>query len=83
MAAAREQAARVLEAVGDGVMMVDPQGELRSGTAPRSSSPGAARRRGRLPADEVLRAGRRWRQIPVSEEAELARPVRAGRGGRQ
>jgi PAS domain S-box-containing protein len=77
MAAAREQAARVLEAVGDGVMMVDPQGELRFWNRAAELVTGRSRDDvvGR-PADEVL-AG--WQavaaEIPVSEEAELARPV--------
>ena len=77
MAAAREQAARVLEAVGDGVMMVDPQGELRFWNRAAELVTGRSRDDvvGR-PTDEVL-AG--WQavaaEIPVSEEAELARPV--------
>jgi PAS domain S-box-containing protein len=77
MAAAREQAARVLEAVGDGVMMVDPQGELRFWNRAAELVTGRLRDDvvGR-PADEVL-AG--WQavaaEIPVSQEAELARPV--------
>jgi PAS domain S-box-containing protein len=77
MAAAREQAARVLEAVGDGVMMVDPQGELRFWNRAAELVTGRSRDDvvGR-PAAEVL-AG--WQavaaEIPVSEEAELARPV--------
>jgi len=77
MAAAREQAARVLEAVGDGVMMVDPQGELRFWNRAAELVTGRSREDavGR-PADEVL-AG--WQavaaEIPISEEAELARPV--------
>ena len=76
-AAAREQAARVLEAVGDGVMMVDPDGELRFWN--RAAELVTGRSRGDVvgrQAGEVL-AG--WQavaaEIPVSEEAELARPV--------
>ena len=77
MAAAREQAARVLEAVGDGVMMVDPDGEVRFWNRAAELVTGRSRDDmvGRQ-ADEVL-AG--WQAvaagIPISEEAELARPV--------
>jgi PAS domain S-box-containing protein len=77
MAAAREQAARVLEAVGDGVMMVDPEGVLRFWNRAAELVTGRSRDDvvGR-PAGEVL-AG--WQavavEIPISEEAELARPV--------
>jgi PAS domain S-box-containing protein len=76
-AAAREQAARVLEAVGDGVMMVDPAGELRFWNRAAELVTGRSRDDavGRQ-AGEVL-AG--WQavaaEIPISEEAELARPV--------
>jgi PAS domain S-box-containing protein len=77
MAAAREQAARVLEAVGDGVMMVDPNGELRFWNSAAELVTGCSREDvvGRQ-AGEVF-AG--WQavaaEIPISEEAELARPV--------
>jgi PAS domain S-box-containing protein len=77
MAAAREQAARVLEAVGDGVMMVDPGGVLRFWNRAAELVTGRLRDDvvGR-PAGEVL-AG--WQavaaEIPISEEAEVARPV--------
>jgi PAS domain S-box-containing protein len=77
MAAAREQAARVLEAVGDGVMMVDPEGVLRFWNRAAELVTGRLRDDvvGR-PAGEVL-AG--WlavaAEIPISEEAEVARPV--------
>ena len=76
-AAAREQAARVLEAVGDGVTMVDDQGRLRFWNQAAELITGHAREDvvGR-PADEVLSE---WStiamEIPISEEAELARPV--------
>ena len=76
-AAAREQAARVLEAVGDGVMMVDPNGELRFWNSAAELVTGCSREDvvGRQ-AGEVF-AG--WQavaaEIPISEEAELARPV--------
>ena len=76
-AAAREQAARVLEAVGDGVMMVDDDGMLRfwnraaelvTGRERDDVVGGAA---GEVLADwEAIAA-----EIPISEEAELARPV--------
>ena len=77
MAAAREQAARVLEAVGDGVMMVDPEGVLRFWNR------AAELVTGRVRDDAVGRAAGElledWKtiaaQIPISEEAELARPV--------
>jgi len=76
-AAAREQAARVLEAVGDGVTMVDGDGKLRFWN--RSAELITDRARddvvGRA-AGEVLND---WdaiaAEIPISEEAELARPV--------
>ena len=77
MAAAREQAARVLEAVGDGVMMVDAEGALRFWNRAAELVTGRSRDDvvGRQ-AGEVL-AG--WQavaaEIPISEEAELARPV--------
>jgi len=77
MAAAREQAARVLEAVADGVMMVDPDGELRFWNSAAELVTGCSREDvvGRQ-AGEVF-AG--WQavaaEIPISEEAELARPV--------
>jgi PAS domain S-box-containing protein len=76
-AAAREQAARVLEAVGDGVTMVDDEGRLRFWNQAAELITGHAREDvvGR-PADEVLSE---WStiatEIPISEEAELARPV--------
>ena len=76
-AAAREQAARVLEAVGDGVMMVDGDGKLRFWNRAAELSPVVARDDvvGRA-AGEVLDD---WdavaAEIPISEEAELARPV--------
>jgi PAS domain S-box-containing protein len=76
-AAAREQAARVLEAVADGVMMVDADGALRFWNRAAELVTGRSRDDvvGRQ-AGEVL-AG--WQavaaQIPISEEAELARPV--------
>ena len=76
-AAAREQAARVLEAVADGVMMVDADGVLRFWNRAAELVTGRSRDDvvGRQ-AGEVL-AG--WQavaaQIPISEEAELARPV--------
>ena len=76
-AAAREQAARVLEAVADGVMMVDADGVLRFWNRAAELVTGHSRDDvvGRQ-AGEVL-AG--WQavaaQIPISEEAELARPV--------
>jgi PAS domain S-box-containing protein len=77
MAAAREQAARVLEAVCDGVMMVDPDDELRFWNSSAELVTGCSREDvvGRQ-AGEVF-AG--WQavaaEIPISEEAELARPV--------
>jgi PAS domain S-box-containing protein len=76
-AAAREQAARVLEAVGDGVMMVDSDGRLGFWNRAAELVTGRSREDvvGRQ-ADEVL-AG--WQavaaEIAISEEAELARPV--------
>jgi PAS domain S-box-containing protein len=76
-AAAREQAARVLEAVGDGVMMVDPSGELRFWNRAAELVTGRSRDDavGR-PAREVFAD---WQAvaagIPVSEEPEHARPV--------
>src|SRR5690348_9817467 len=76
-AAAREQAARVLEAVGDGVTMVDDEGRLRFWNQAAELITGHAREDvvGR-PADEVFSE---WStiatEIPISEEAELARPV--------
>jgi PAS domain S-box-containing protein len=76
-AAAREEAARVLEAVGDGVTMVDDEGRLRFWNQAAELITGRTRKEvvGRT-ADEVLSE---WpaiaSEIPVSEEAELARPV--------
>ena len=76
-AAAREQAARVLEAVGDGVMMVDGDGKLRFWNRSAELITHHARDDvvGRA-AGEVLND---WHaiaaEIPISEEAELARPV--------
>jgi PAS domain S-box-containing protein len=76
-AAAREEAARVLEAVGDGVTMVDDEGRLRFWNQAAELITGRKREEvvGRT-ADEVLSE---WpaiaSEIPVSEEAELARPV--------
>jgi PAS domain S-box-containing protein len=76
-AAAREQAARVLEAVGDGVMMVDAEGQLRFWNRAAELVTGRSRDQvvGR-PAGEVLAD---WQaiaaEIPISEAAELARPV--------
>ena len=76
-AAAREQAARVLEAVADGVMMVDADGVLRFWNRAAELVTGHSR-------DDVVgeQAGEvlaGWQavaaQIPISEEAELARPV--------
>ena len=76
-AAASEQAARVLEAVGDGVTMVDDEGRLRFWNQAAELITGRTREEvvGRA-ADEVLSE---WSaiaaEIPVSEEAEQARPV--------
>ena len=76
-AAAREQAARVLEAVADGVMMVDADGALRFWNRAAELVTGRSRDDvvGRQ-AGEVLSG---WQavaaQIPISEKAELARPV--------
>jgi PAS domain S-box-containing protein len=76
-AAAREQAARVLEAVGDGVTMVDQEGTLRFWNRAAELITGRARDDAvGVAAAEVLSD---WEtiatQIPVSEEAEVARPV--------
>ena len=77
MAAAREQAARVLEAVGDGVMMVDPDGALRFWNRAaelvtgRSRDDVVGRQAGEVLADWQEVAA----EIPISEEPELASPV--------
>jgi len=76
-AAAREQAARVLEAVGDGVMMVDGDGDLRFWN--RSAELITDRARDDVVGNSAERVLKDWpaiaAQIPVSQEAELARPV--------
>jgi signal transduction histidine kinase len=76
-AAAREQAARVLEAVGDGVMMVDGDGDLRFWN--RSAELITDRARDDVVGNAAERVLKDWpaiaAQIPVSQEAELARPV--------
>ncbi|HSS81880.1 MAG TPA: ATP-binding protein, partial [Gaiellaceae bacterium] len=77
MAAAREQAARVLEAVGDGVMMVDPEGALRFWNRAaelvtgRSRDDVVGRQAGEVLADWQKVAA----EIPISDEPELASPV--------
>jgi two-component system phosphate regulon sensor histidine kinase PhoR len=76
-AATREQAARVLEAVGDGVLMVGTDGKLRFWNRAaelvtgRSRDDAVGRHASEVFAGwDVIAAG-----IPVSEEAEVARPV--------
>ena len=76
-AAAREQAARVLEAVGDGVMMVDGDGKLRFWNRSAELVTGRGREDvvGRGAAEVLSDWPTIAAQIPVSEEAEHARPV--------
>lgn len=77
VAAEREQAAEVLEAVGDGIFLVDKSGVIRfwNRAAALVTALGAEDVLGRAPADvipgwESLAAG-----IPVAEEGAMARPV--------
>jgi len=77
IAAEREQAARVLEAVGEGVFFVDDEGAVRFWN--RSAELMIGRRRDDVlgrPATEVFES---WNaleaEIPVSEGASAARPV--------
>jgi len=73
----REQAAQVLEAVGDGILFLDPAGSVRFWNAAAE----AITKRGR---DEVLgrplaALGREWaalpEAVPATERAEVPRPV--------
>jgi signal transduction histidine kinase len=76
-AAAREQAARVLEAVGDGVMMVDEKGRLQFWN--RAAELVTARARDDAVGRGAAEVLKDWpaiaAEIPISEEAEFARPV--------
>jgi PAS domain S-box-containing protein len=76
-AAAREQAARVLEAVGDGVMMVDGDGNLRFWNRSAELVTGRTREEvvGRAAGEVLIDWPTIAAEIPVSEEAEHARPV--------
>jgi PAS domain S-box-containing protein len=77
IAAERERAARVLEAVGDGVFFVDVEGALRFWN--RAAELVSRRARddviGRDPREVFADWDRVVREIPVSESSEPARPV--------
>jgi PAS domain S-box-containing protein len=77
IAAERERAARVLEAVGDGVFFVDVEGALRFWN--RAAELVSRRARddvmGRDPREVFADWERVVREIPVSESSEPARPV--------
>jgi PAS domain S-box-containing protein len=73
----RERAARVLEAVGDGVLFVDVEGALRFWNRAAELASGRSRDEvmGREPAEVFQDWPRIAREIPVSETSEPARPV--------
>ena len=73
----RERAARVLEAVGDGVFFVDVEGALRFWNRAAELASGRSRDEvmGRDPAEVFPDWPRIAREIPVSETSEPARPV--------
>jgi PAS domain S-box-containing protein len=77
IAAERERAARVLEAVGDAIFFVDNEGSLRFWN--RAAELVSRRSRddvmGRGPAEVFEDWARIVREIPVSESSEPARPV--------
>jgi PAS domain S-box-containing protein len=77
IAAERERAARVLEAIGDGVFFVDVEGALRFWN--RAAELVSRRARddvmGRDPREVFADWERVVREIPVSESSEPARPV--------
>jgi PAS domain S-box-containing protein len=77
IAAERERAARVLEAVGDGVFFVDVEGALRFWNRAAELASGCSRDEvmGRDPAEVFEDWARIAREIPVSESSEPARPV--------
>ena len=77
IAAERERAARVLEAVGDGVFFVDVEGALRFWNRAAELASGSSRDEvmGRDPAEVFEDWARIAREIPVSETSEPARPV--------
>jgi PAS domain S-box-containing protein len=77
IAAERERAARVLEAVGDGVFFVDVEGSLRFWNRAAEVASGRSRDEvmGRDPAEVFEGWERIAREIPVSESSGPARPV--------
>jgi PAS domain S-box-containing protein len=77
IAAERERAARVLEAVGDGVFFVDVEGSLRFWNRAAELASGRSRDEvmGRDPAEVFEDWERIAREVPVSESSEPARPV--------
>jgi PAS domain S-box-containing protein len=77
IAAERERAARVLEAVGDGVFFVDVEGALRFWNRAAELASGRSRDEamGCDPAEIFKDWERIAREIPVSETSEPARPV--------
>jgi PAS domain S-box-containing protein len=77
IAAERERAARVLEAVGDGVFFVDVEGSLRFWNRAAELVSGRSRDEamGRDPGEVFQDWARIVREIPVSEGSEPARPV--------
>jgi PAS domain S-box-containing protein len=77
VAVEREQAAQVLEAVGDGIFLVDSRGTVRLWNKAAALATGLEAERvlghslgDRIPTWDVLAAG-----IPVAEEGAAARPV--------
>ena len=77
IAAERERAARVLEAVGDGIFFVDTEGALRFWNRAAELVSGRSRDDviGRDPAEVFEDWARIVREIPVAEGSEPARPV--------
>jgi len=77
IAAERERAARVLEAVGDGVFFVDVEGALRFWNRAAELASGRSRDEvmGCDPAEVFQDWARIASEIPVSESSEPARPV--------
>ena len=77
IAAERERAARVLEAVGDGVFFVDVEGSLRFWNRAAELVSGRSREdvMGHDPGEVFADWARIVREIPVAEGSEPARPV--------
>ena len=77
VAAEREQAAQVLEAVGDGIFLLDGDGVVRLWNRAATLATGVAAEEilGRALADVIANWEALAAQIPIAEEGAAARPV--------